>query len=123
MNTSRVDTRHYVPGEYDVRVTTNSSGFRGQREYAMARAPGTRRIVLLGDSFTFGFGAEDGEVVSAVLEERLNAAEPGVRSEVLNMGVSGFGQAEELVTWQERARDWRPRTRTRFASVIGVSGW
>ena len=27
---------------------------------------------------------------------------------MLNLGVSGFGQAEELVTWQNRGRHYRP---------------
>jgi len=107
-NESRVDTRHYVPGEYDVRVTTNSIGLRGPREYRIERTPGTRRIVLLGDSFTFGFGVEDDEVVSTVLEDRLNGPAGAPRTEVVNMGVSGFGQAEELVTWQKRAQAWKP---------------
>jgi hypothetical protein len=107
-NQARVDTRHYVPGEYDVRVTTNSIGLRGQREYELARIPETHRVLLLGDSFTFGFGVEDEEVVSAELEDLLNARGAEPRAEVVNMGVSGFGQAEELVTWRERARHWRP---------------
>lgn len=107
-NQARVDTRHYVPGEYDVRVTTNSVGMRGPREYPLERKPNTRRIVLLGDSFTFGFGVEDDEVISAVLEDRLNTLDPSRRSEVLNLGVSGFGQAEELVTWEARAQRYRP---------------
>ncbi len=107
-NTARVDTRHYVPGEYDVRVTTNAVGLRGPREYPVARTPGTRRILLLGDSFTFGFGVEDDEVVSAALEHRLNATAPANGAEVINMAVSGFGQAEELVTWQARGRQYRP---------------
>jgi len=105
-NQARVDTRHYVPKEYEVRVTTNSVGMRGPREYAMEKATGTRRIVLFGDSFTFGFGVEDQDVVSAALERQLSST--GSPAEVLNMGVSGFGQAEELVTWQERGRRYRP---------------
>lgn len=107
-NQAGVETRHYSPKEYDVRVTTNSVGMRGPREYAEKRTPGMRRIILLGDSFTFGYGVEDGEVVSAALENALNAATPASPAEVLNMGVSGFGQAEELVTWQARGRLYRP---------------
>lgn len=108
-NQPHVDTRHYSPGEYDVRVTTNSVGMRGPREYAIDAPPGTRRIVLLGDSFTFGFGVEDPEVVSAVLEDLLNARGDASRWEVINLGVSGFGQAEELVTWENRGRQYHPQ--------------
>ncbi len=109
-NKPSVETQHYVPGDYTVRITTNSAGMRGQREYPLARAPGKRRILILGDSFPFGYGVEDNEVVSAVLEDLLNAgvATGGGGYEVINLGVSGFGQAEELVTWENRARDYRP---------------
>ena len=112
-NKPNVITRHYVPGDYDVRITTNSAGMRGQREYPVARVPGKRRILLLGDSFPFGYGVEDTEVVSAVLETLLNAgsapdAAAGGGYEVINLSVAGFGQAEELVTWEKRAREYRP---------------
>lgn len=108
-NESNVDTRHYVPGDYDVRITTNSAGMRGPREYPVERVPGTRRVALLGDSFVFGYGVEDDEVVSAVLERRLNAsAPPGTTYEVLNFAVSGSGQAEQLLTWRHRAAAYRP---------------
>lgn len=106
-----IDTRHYVPGEYDVRVRTNSAGMRGVREYTLDPQPGVHRVLMLGDSFVFGFGVEDDEVVSAVLEDRLNAASaPGQRFEVINLAVSGFGQAEELVTLRARGLRYRPQT-------------
>jgi hypothetical protein len=108
MNQPNLETRHYVPTDYDIRITTNSAGMRGQREYAIERTPGTRRILILGDSFTFGYGVEDDEVVSAVLEDRLNAAGDGYRYEVPNLSVSGFGQAEELVTYREMGRPYDP---------------
>lgn len=106
-NKAHVDTRHYVPGDYDVRITTNASGMRGQEDYPVERVPGKRRILLLGDSFPFGYGVEDNQAVSAVLEELLNAHAPG-GYEVLNLAVAGFGQAEELVTWQARGRTYQP---------------
>jgi lysophospholipase L1-like esterase len=108
-NQPKVDTRHYVPGDYDVRITTNSAGMRGPREYSLAKPPGTRRVLVLGDSFAFGYGVEDDEVLSAVLEQQLNGGAAGAAPwEALNLAVSGFGQAEELVTWQARARDYQP---------------
>lgn len=106
-NKANVDTRHYVPGDYDVRITTNASGMRGQQDYPVERVPGKRRILVLGDSFPFGYGVEDDQVVSAVLEQLLNAEAPG-SYEVVNLAVAGFGQAEELVTWGARARNYQP---------------
>jgi hypothetical protein len=115
-NESNVDTRHYVPGEYDVRITTNSAGMRGPREYAVQPSPGVERILILGDSFAFGYGVEDNEVVSAVLENMLNGTRandtpPGATPyEVINLAVSGFGQAEELVTYEHRGRAFKAGT-------------
>jgi lysophospholipase L1-like esterase len=80
---------------------------RGQKEYPVERVPGTRRILILGDSFAFGYGVNDADVVSAVLEDLLNQRVPG-STEVINLAVSGFGQAEELVTWNAKARAYRP---------------
>jgi len=108
-NQPNVRTRHYVPGDYDVQISTNSAGMRGQREYPLDRIPGRRRVLMLGDSFTFGYGVNDDEVVSAVLEDLLNARAPG-SAEVINLAVSGFGQSEELVTWESRAKAYRPDT-------------
>jgi len=102
-----VDTRHYVPGDYDIAIHTNSAGMRGLREYPLERVPGKRRILMLGDSFAFGYGVEDEQVVSAVLEDLLNASSAG-SAEVLNLAVSGFGQAEELVTWQAVGQNYQP---------------
>ena len=101
-NQANVKTRHYYPRDYDITATTNSAGMRGSREYSLHQPDGVNRIMTLGDSMVFGFGAEDDEVLSAVLEDSLNAGASGEkRFEVLNPSVSGFGQAELLVTYRE----------------------
>lgn len=106
-NQADVETRHYVPGEFSVAVTTNATGLRGSRDYSPQKPANVERIIMLGDSFLFGHGVEDEEVVSAVLEERLNStARSDVSYEVINFGVSGFGQAEELVTYRARVRQY-----------------
>ena len=105
-NKPGVETRHRVPGEYDVEITTNSAGMRGPREYPLERVPRTRRVLVLGDSFAFGYGVGDDAVVTAVLEEILGRT--GRRAEVLNLAVSGSGQAEELITWRCRGKAYRP---------------
>ena len=110
-NQANVRTRHYVPPEYSVAISTNESGLRGTRDYALEKPDGVYRIVMLGDSFLFGEGVEDDQVVSAVLEKLLNDMSGSNRDyEVLNFGVSGFGQAEELVTYHARGKDYDPDT-------------
>lgn len=107
-NQADVVTRHSVPGEYNVKITTNRAGMRGSREYSTQRPTDVMRIALEGDSFVFGHGVNDEDVVSTVLEDALNAG--GARKwEVLNFGVSGFGQSEELVTYENRIRGYAPQ--------------
>ncbi len=108
-NQPNVRTRHYDPRDYEVRISTNSDGLRGTREYGRSPASGTRRIAFLGDSFVFGYGCNDNQVVSAVLENLLNGATTGTgRWEVPNFGVSGYGQAEELVLYRNKVRRYKP---------------
>jgi len=100
-----ITTRHYVPGEYSVTISTNSAGLRSTNEYSTAKPDGVKRVLMLGDSFVFGYGVENDEVVSAVLEDMLNADTSSDETfEVINLGVAGFGQAEELVAYRESGR-------------------
>lgn len=105
-----ITTRHFMPGDYDIIISTNSTGMRGARDYNIDKPDRVYRIALIGDSFVFGHGVNDDEVVSAVLEASLNETVTGnpKKYEVLNFGVSGFGQAEELITYRHRVRHYDP---------------
>ncbi len=72
-----------------VLYTTNSAGFRGP-EIAVAKPPGTFRIVIVGDSFTMGSGVRYEETYAALLSEALNRSDDPRHYEVLNLGISGF---------------------------------
>lgn len=100
----------YVQGvmstaEFRHRFTTNSQGFRGQREYARPKPAGLYRIIVLGDSVTLGHGVEDDDTFSAVAERALATSRP---VEIINMGVSGFGTAEELIQLQRTGLSYEP---------------
>ena len=107
-NMRNVRIRHIWPGEYDVRITTDGDGLRGERNYSRVKPPGVLRVALVGDSFPFGFGVNDEEVVSAKLATYLGMSRAGSSPEVLNFGVPGFGQAEELVQYQNKVRAYSP---------------
>lgn len=94
-----------ITSEYSHKLTTNSQGFRGTKEYSLKKPLNVYRIIVLGDSLTLGYGVEDEETFSAVLEKRLSSAKP---SEAINMGVSGFGTAEELIQLREVGLDYNP---------------
>ena len=73
-------------------LTINSKGLR-DREYAYERAADVGRILVLGDSYAWGYGVADDEVFTEVLEAKLAADER--RWEVINTGVSGWGTDQE----------------------------
>ncbi len=73
----------------------NGQGMRSERDFAYEKPEGTARIVSLGDSFTVGYEVAAEECFSSVLERELLRRGYGV--EVLNAGVSGFSNAEELL--------------------------
>lgn len=87
--------------DYSVVYRTNSRGLR-DREYALAKPPGTRRVLAFGDSFTFGSGVDDADRFTEVAERRL----PGV--EILNMGVPGYGLDQILLSFLVQGRPYAP---------------
>jgi hypothetical protein len=83
-------------------VSSNSRGIRGRAEHAPGRRPGGGRIVALGDSFTFGEGVGDDEAFPHVLQELL----PG--TEVINLGVHGYGHDQMLLRLRAEGRRYEP---------------
>ena len=78
---------------------TNSRGFR-TAEYAREKAPGSFRVVALGDSFTFASGGVPWpELWTTRLAERLAAATPRP-VELVNLGVPAVGPSFELRLWR-----------------------
>lgn len=92
--------------EYSYRYRTNSQGFRGTKEYKIIPPENCYRIVVQGDSTTLGHGVKDNETYSYLLEEMLH--KDGFRAEVINMAVSGFGTAEEIIQFHEVAKKYKP---------------
>jgi hypothetical protein len=89
---------YQVTDEYSVRVTTNALGLRGVSVDAR-KAPDVYRILVVGDSFAFGYGVEDEESFPARLQTELEGR--GRRVEVLNAGVPGWSADAYLVFLRE----------------------
>lgn len=64
--------------------------------YSLARAPDTFRIVVLGDSYTFGQGVERDSTFPAQLEKLLNGMGANLRFEVVNLGFCGLNTMTEV---------------------------
>jgi hypothetical protein len=82
------------------RVTTNSVGLRGRREYEYQPPPGVRRIICVGDSYMFGEGLRDEESLPAQVERVLNTASDSARWEALNLAVHGYGTDQQWLRLQ-----------------------
>ena len=83
-------------------LNTNAQGFRDLRDYAYARDTGKVRILLLGDSFTFGEAVSDDEMYASLLQRML----PG--AEILNFGVHGYAHDQMLILLREQGIRYRP---------------
>lgn len=88
-------------------IRTNSFGMR-DTEPASLEDDSVSRIVVLGDSFTFGFRVEGASSYPSVLERRLNEGASEKRFEVLNLGVSGYNTQDEAIVLEHKGLSWRP---------------
>ncbi|HZI95458.1 MAG TPA: GDSL-type esterase/lipase family protein [Patescibacteria group bacterium] len=91
------------------RVRINALGFRGG-EFPLRKAPGTLRILCVGDSYTFGPYVEDDQTFPAMLGRALLEASPPApgRVEVINAGASGFSIEDELIYLRDKAGPLEP---------------
>lgn len=72
------------------KLTINRLGLRGP-EYPYEKPPNVRRLLLLGDSYAWGYGVGDEEHLARRLEDRLD------NWQVINTGVSGWGTDQQLL--------------------------
>ena len=82
------------------RIRINREGFR-DREFSAEKPAGKKRILVLGDSFTFGTGVEQEETFPKVLERRLG-------QEAFNWGVAGYSTDQELLLLEKEGLRYRP---------------
>lgn len=87
--------------DFSVQVRINSDGLR-DREYPVERVPGKHRMLVLGDSFAWGYGVEQQEVFSELIEK----SRPDW--EIINSGVSGYGTDQEYLYYKLRGSKYHP---------------
>jgi lysophospholipase L1-like esterase len=75
-------------------------GFRGP-DVEIPKPPGRFRILVLGDSLTFGQGVAEERIYPRLLESILHEATDGMDIEVVNLGVPGVGLVEVISLMQE----------------------
>jgi hypothetical protein len=83
-------------------VNSNAKGLRGRQEFGYDKPPGVTRIVVLGDSFTFGEEVGDDETYARALQSLVP------NSEVLNLGIHGYGHDQMLLYLREEGVRYHP---------------
>lgn len=91
----------YAPSRF-FHVTHNSLGLRG-RETGYEKRPGIRRILFVGDSYFWGYGVSDAEVLAQVLQRALPPS-----YDVLNGGTSGYGTDQAYLWLKIEGLKYRP---------------
>jgi lysophospholipase L1-like esterase len=110
----------YVPGavwrfrhpEYSVEYAINEEGFRKPASPALQSSSPGGRLLLLGDSFTFGQGVSYETTWGAIAEGLLR--QRGLPLQLVNAGVQRMDTRSELLLLRELAPRYRPE-----AVVVG----
>lgn len=97
-------TGEHIPGARgmtdNIPIQINPLGLRDY-EYPLKKRKGTLRILVLGDSITFGEGVWLEETFAKRLEKDLQEF-PNKKIEVINAGVCGYNTLEEYLYLRER---------------------
>jgi hypothetical protein len=84
-----------------------SSSIEGARSAnpgaVLASLPAERRVVIVGDSFTFGLEVPFESAWGTVLERRL-----GETVRIVNLGVDGYGVDQAVLRYERDGRPWKP---------------
>lgn len=91
-------------------IHINAAGFR-DRDYPQEKPPGTFRIAVMGDSFTFGMGVELTDTYHQQLATLLSediGEDTRENIEVLSFGVIGYQIWQHLALLQQRVLDYQP---------------
>jgi hypothetical protein len=86
--------------DFSISVSNNSRGLRDD-EYPLERT-GKKRMLVLGDSFGWGFGVELHQRFSEILEARHSDWE------IINASVSGYSTDQEYLYLKDRGWAFRP---------------
>jgi hypothetical protein len=89
-------------GHFSYNIRINSLGLR-ERPISLVKTAGKRRVLLIGDSVTFGTGVDAGWRFSDFIQRALKDD-----IEVINAGVPGWGTDQELIYYESFGRRLDP---------------
>lgn len=89
----------FLHPEYEVEYEINGDGFRDKKEYLMPKPDGIKRVLLIGDSFTFGQGVSYDKIWPVIVERQLEKAGYS-HIELVKSGIQGLDTRSELILIQ-----------------------
>ena len=100
---------HPPPADHTpYRFDTNNQGLRADRNYAVPKPAGVRRVLLLGDSFTFGPFVDNDRIVSEKLHNLLNQRADADSFEVFSAAMSGWTLLDQTEYLSEKGLRLEP---------------
>ena len=103
------NTKSYLKGT-SVRwfhLETNSLGLRDS-EHDLSKAPGTFRVLLLGDSMSMAEGVELTETYIKQFEKKANEQTLTKKVETINAAIRGYGNDQEVVLFERIGMKFQP---------------
>jgi len=98
-------TQRYVASEFDVTIHTNQFGLRGP-EPVLPKSAGQVRILMLGDSYTFGYYVREEETFCQLIGEQLAAQ--GLPVDVVNGGVPSYSPTLHYISLRDQFLQFEP---------------
>jgi hypothetical protein len=80
-------------------VHQNHFGLRGPDDMQLKKTPGRNRVLVLGDSYVWGLGVDQERIFS-------EPAVHGTNDEIVNFGVSGYGNDQEYLFYLLKGKDF-----------------
>jgi hypothetical protein len=91
--------------QFRVSVKINSKSLR-DIEHSIEKSNQTKRVLILGDSFVWGFGVETEQRFTDIVQREIKSIKNEV--EVINAGVSGWSTDQELLWLEKYGLDYNP---------------
>jgi hypothetical protein len=92
--------------DFKINIRTNSRGIRSDEEIAYEKPEGLKRIVVLGDSFGMGYEVNIEDTFLNRMNDKLE--KHGKKVQIINLSVSGHGNAEELIMLENEGIKYHP---------------
>lgn len=97
-NAANVDT---VPKDHG-RVRTNSEGMRNDADFPVEPVAGRQRLMIVGDSYSFGFGVSNEETYAYELARMMPDWD------VMNLAVSATGTDQHYLMYERQGEKYKP---------------